>query len=114
MPGFTGVGGANASNYAEDNKNYGLYGANYTRWLDDRLTTLFGYRVSNTFSRRANTVATGTQGWTDVTKENQSYNLGLNYRLKPWLYLLQYRPDLRSRQRRQRCLRQSAQGHRGL
>jgi outer membrane receptor for ferric coprogen and ferric-rhodotorulic acid len=86
VPGFTGVGGANASNYAEDNKNYGLYGANYTRWLDDRLTTLFGYRVSNTFSRRANTVATGTQGWTDVTKENQSYNLGLNYRLKPWLY----------------------------
>ena len=31
VPGFTGVGGANASNYAEDNKNYGLYGANYTR-----------------------------------------------------------------------------------
>lgn len=86
VPGFTGVGGANASHYAEDNKNYGLYGANYTRWFDDRLTTLLGYRVSDTFSRRANTSTTGTQGWTDVTKENKSYNLGLNYRVKSWLY----------------------------
>jgi outer membrane receptor for ferric coprogen and ferric-rhodotorulic acid len=86
VPGFTGVGGANASHYAEDNKNWGLYGANYTRWLDDRFTTLFGYRVSSTFSRRANTVTTGTEGWTDVAKENKSYNLGLTYRLKPWLY----------------------------
>lgn len=42
MPGFTGVGGANAGHYAEDNKNYGLYGANYTRWLGDRFTTLLG------------------------------------------------------------------------
>ncbi len=86
VPGFTGVGGANASQYAEDNKNYGLYGANYTRWFDDRFTTLVGYRVSGTFSRRANTVVTGTEGWTDVNKENKSYNLGLTYRLKPWLY----------------------------
>lgn len=85
VPGFTGVGGANASHYAEDNKNYGLYGANYTNWFKDRLTTLVGYRVSNTFSRRANTATTGTAGWTDVNKENGSYNLGLLYRLKPWL-----------------------------
>ena len=85
VPGFTGVGGANASNYAEDNKNYGLYGANYTRWFDDRFTTLFGYRLSDTFSRRANTSTSGTQGWTDVNKENKSYNFGLTYRLKPWL-----------------------------
>ena len=85
VPGFTGVGGANASHYAEDNKNYGLYGANYARWLDDRFTTLFGFRQSNTFSRRANTSTAGTNGWTDVNKENQSYNFGLTYRLKPWL-----------------------------
>ncbi len=86
VPGFTGISGANASHYAEDNKNYGLYGANYTRWFDDRFTTLFGYRISDTFSRRANTALTGTQGWTDVNKENKSYNLGLSYRIKPWLY----------------------------
>jgi outer membrane receptor protein involved in Fe transport len=85
VPGFTGVGGANAGNYAEDNKNYGLYGANYTKWFDERLTTLVGYRLSNTFSRRANTSTSGTDAYTDTTKENKSYNFGATYQLKPWL-----------------------------
>ena len=87
VPGFTGVNnGDNFSHYAEDNKNWGLYGANYTRWFDDRFTTLFGYRLSSTFSRRPNTALTGTQAWTDLSNENSSYNLGLTYRVKPWLY----------------------------
>jgi hypothetical protein len=86
VPGFTGVGGANVGQYAEENDNSGLYGANYTRWLDERLTTLVGYRVSKTWSLRPNTSATGTRGWTEVEKDNKSYNLGLNYRFKPWLY----------------------------
>lgn len=86
VPGYTGVGGANAGNFAEDNKDWGLYGANSTNWFNDRFTTLLGYRISNTFTRRANTALTGTQGWTDVLKENKSYNLGVAYRVKPWLY----------------------------
>ncbi|MDO8539000.1 MAG: TonB-dependent receptor plug domain-containing protein [Opitutaceae bacterium] len=86
VPGFTGVGGANVGNYAEENDNSGVYLANYTRWLNERLTTLMGYRMSKTWSLRPNTNATGTQPWTEVEKDNHSYNLGLNYRFKPWLY----------------------------
>lgn len=87
VPGFTGVGGANAGNYAEENDNSGFYLANYTRWLDERLTTLAGYRASQTWTLRPNTSASGTQPWTETDKNNHSFNLGLNYRFKPWLYL---------------------------
>lgn len=86
VPGFSGVGGANVGQYAEENDNSGLYIANYTSWLDERLMTLVGYRQSETWSLRPNTSASGTQPWTEVTKDNQSYNFGLNYRIKPWLY----------------------------
>ncbi len=85
VPGFTGVGGNNLGNFAQSAKDYGLYGANYTRWLDDRLTTLVGFRFSNNFTRRPNTVATGTQPWTETDVSYSSYNLGLTYRLKSWL-----------------------------
>ncbi len=85
VPGFTGVGGNNLGNFAQSAKDYGLYGANYTRWLDDRFTTLLGYRFSNNYTRRPNTVATGTQPWTETDTSYSSYNLGLTYRLKPWL-----------------------------
>ncbi len=86
LPGYSGIGGANVGQYADENKNYGLYGANYTRWFDERFTTLVGYRLSSTFTRRANTSASGTEPWSDTTKDNSSFNLGLTYRLKPWLY----------------------------
>ena len=85
VPGFTGVGGANLGNFAQSAKDYGIYGANYTRWLDDRFTTLVGFRFSNNSTRRPNTVATGTQPWTETDNSYTSYNLGLTYRLRPWL-----------------------------
>lgn len=86
VPGFTGVGGSNTGNYANYGKDYGIYGANYTSWFDDRLTTLFGYRFSKTFGRGPNTVLTGTQPYTESSRDNRSYNAGFNYRLKSWLY----------------------------
>jgi outer membrane receptor for ferric coprogen and ferric-rhodotorulic acid len=86
VPGFTGVGGANVGQYAEENDNSGFYAANYTRWLDERLTTLVGYRMSQTWTLRPNTSLTGTAPWTEVEKDNHSYNLGLNYRLRPSFY----------------------------
>ncbi len=86
VPGYAGIGGANLGNYADSAKNSGLYAANYTRWFDDRLTTLVGLRLSKSFTRAPNTVATGTQGWIDVDRQSNSYNLGLNYRVKSWLY----------------------------
>ena len=86
VPGFTGVGGANVGNYAEENDDSGVYVANYTKWLEDRFTTLVGYRRSETGSLRPNTSASGTQPWNETEKTNSSYNLGLSYRIKPWLY----------------------------
>src|SRR5688572_2134837 len=70
LPGFTGVGGANVGQYAEENDNSGVYIANYTRWMDERLTTLIGYRMSKTWSLRPNTSANGTQPWTEIEKNN--------------------------------------------
>jgi outer membrane receptor protein involved in Fe transport len=86
IPGYSGIGGANASNYAEENKFWGMYGANYTSWFQDRFTTLVGYRISHSFSRRANTSTSGTEAYRDTPKTNKSYNFGLTYRIKPWLY----------------------------
>lgn len=85
-PGFSSIGGSNAGHYAWDDKDWGLYGANYTGWFDDRLTTLVGYRLSHTFNRGPNLQLTGTEPWVIASRDANSYNFGLNYRLKPWLY----------------------------
>src|SRR5688500_10889912 len=86
VPGFTGVGGANVGQYAEENDNSGVYISNYTRWLDERLTTLARYRMSKTWSFRPNTSATGTAPWIEVEEDNKSYNFVVNYRFKRGLY----------------------------
>ena len=86
VPGFTGIGGVNLGKYANYNKDYGLYGANYTRWFEDRFTTLFGYRLSKTFARVPNTNPTGTEGWREKSADSASSNLGITYRARAWLY----------------------------
>jgi outer membrane receptor protein involved in Fe transport len=83
---LSGVGGANLGNYASKQDFWGLYGANYTRWMDDRLTTLIGYRVSHSTKTDPNTSSAGTDPYTETDKNNKSYNVGFNYRIKPWLY----------------------------
>jgi outer membrane receptor protein involved in Fe transport len=79
------VGGTN-THMANESKDYGYYGANYTQWMDERLTTLFGYRVSKTFKRNPNSSLTGTSPYTESESDNPSFNLGITYRLTPWLY----------------------------
>lgn len=86
VPGFTGIGGTNRGNFSVDNNDSGFYAANYTSWLNERFTTLVGFRRSNTFSRTPNASTTGTEAWTETDQDSNSYNLGLTYRLKPWLY----------------------------
>ncbi|MEO7319347.1 MAG: TonB-dependent receptor, partial [Chthoniobacteraceae bacterium] len=86
VPGYASIGGANLGHGANMSKNWGVYGANYSRWLDDRFTTLFGYRYARSFTRAPNTSTAGTVGWVDDNRQSGSYNLGLNYRIKPWLY----------------------------
>jgi outer membrane receptor protein involved in Fe transport len=86
VPGYASIAGANFGDDGQLSKNWGLYGANYIRWLDDRFTTLLGYRLSKTFTRLANSSLTGTQGWNDTDRQHASYSLGLTYRLRPTLY----------------------------
>ncbi len=87
VPGFTGVGGTNwGPDGRTHGKDYGLYGANYTRWFDDRFTTLAGFRLTETYRRTPNAALTGTSASAEYKKSSPSYNLGLNYRFKPWLY----------------------------
>jgi outer membrane receptor protein involved in Fe transport len=86
VPGYASIGGANLGDYADTSKNSGIYVANYTRWFDDRLASLVGVRYSKSFTRSPNTVTTGTQAWNDAERQSNSYNLGLNYRVKSWLY----------------------------
>ena len=85
-PGLGSIAGNNLGGFAQSAKDYGLYGANYTRWFDDRFTTLFGYRFSSNFTRRPNTVASGSRAWTDTENTYSSYNFGATYRAAPWLY----------------------------
>jgi outer membrane receptor protein involved in Fe transport len=86
VPGYASIGGSNFGDDGQLSKNWGLYGANYVRWLDDRFTTLLGYRYSKTFTRLANSSLDATQGWADTDRQHASYSLGLSYRLRPTLY----------------------------
>lgn len=84
-PGLASITGTNLGDFAQSAKDYGLYGANYTRWFNDRFTTLVGYRFSSNFTRRPNTLATGKQAWTDTENTYSSYNFGATYRASSWL-----------------------------
>jgi outer membrane receptor protein involved in Fe transport len=86
VPGLSGVGGANLGNYASKQDFWGLYGANYTRWMDDRLTTLLGYRISHSTKTDPNTSSSGVAPFTETDKNNKSFSVGGNYRIKPWMY----------------------------
>jgi hypothetical protein len=85
LAGFSSVEGANLY-LANENKDYGFYAANYSEWMDERLTSLIGYRVSKTFKRNPNTSVSGTRPYFETESENPSFNLGLTYRIAPWLY----------------------------
>jgi outer membrane receptor protein involved in Fe transport len=55
----------------------GVFGTNYTDWMDGRLTTLVGFRLQN--SSYNEITAAGTNVLVQGTRFN--YNLGANYRL---------------------------------
>ncbi len=80
-PANAGVGGINATDYQFFRHwTDAYYFANYTRWWDDRIATLVGYRTIKTTTPIG---SGGNLGTPDQT--NASYNLGFDVRLNRWL-----------------------------
>jgi outer membrane receptor protein involved in Fe transport len=86
VPGFTSISGTNTAGFNNETKAYGLYGANYTSWLNERLYTLFGYRASGSSSRTPNTNIANAFDYSTTSKNNSSYNAGVSGRIRDDLY----------------------------
>jgi len=71
--------------------NKGIYGANYSEWFDNRLTSIVGFRLADTFEQNisAGNVLSALQPMTNTIAQISgaylSFNAGLDYRLLPWL-----------------------------
>lgn len=81
LAGLPGVSGQNNDGHNWENRTAGFYASNYTAWFGDRFATLAGLRTNENFKRTPNITATVAEPWAESTKSNQSYNLGLNFRL---------------------------------
>ena len=65
--------------------NRGVYGMNYTQWLDGKLNTLVGFRRGTYISDRFQQPVAGIARWLTVaTKTN--FNVGLDYSPTSWLH----------------------------
>lgn len=60
----------------------GVFGVNYTQWMDDRLTTLAGVRFVNADNRQ---FASSAIPAIEASAKNLSFSLGANYRANSWL-----------------------------
>lgn len=85
LAGLSGVSGQNNAGHNWEQRVAGLYASNYTSWLHDRFGTLVGVRVNETFKRTPNITSTVTEPWAESTKNNKSYNLGVNVGIFDWL-----------------------------
>jgi outer membrane receptor for ferric coprogen and ferric-rhodotorulic acid len=81
----TGISGGNQDGYANRVWIQGYYISNYTSWWDDRLTTLLGYRTTQVVTHYPNTASPTQAPFTNNTYNTQSYNLGLDGKITPWL-----------------------------
>jgi outer membrane receptor protein involved in Fe transport len=64
----------------------GIYAANFTDWLDGRLTTLAGFRSGKAYSRNQTEAAAPTPSVMDESMARYTaFNLGANYKLTNWL-----------------------------
>jgi outer membrane receptor protein involved in Fe transport len=69
----------------------GLYGVNNTTWMDGKLTTLLGFRASDSTSETLNqgsaiTALSPRSGARKTSDEKDvSFSVGANYALRPWL-----------------------------
>ena len=67
--------------------NKGIYAANYTNWLDNKLDILLGMRAGESYSVQATEAAPPSPGSTSsmLRSNSISFNAGINYAVRPWL-----------------------------
>ncbi len=82
--GLTGRGVNGRNN--NDTVQKGIYFANFTTWLDGRLATLAGVRVGEVRAIRDDFGTAARPSVRNIAaSEATSFNVGLNYELRPWL-----------------------------
>ena len=83
LGGNLGVTGPNNAGHNWQNRTTGIYASNYSTWFRDRVATLIGFRFSSNFKRTPNSWlgVNVTEPWAESSADNQSYNLGINFRL---------------------------------
>lgn len=82
--GLTGRGQAGRN--VNDTIIKGLYAANFTTWLDGRLTTLAGVRAGQVWALRDDVGTALVPSVRNVADSSAvSVNVGANYELRPWL-----------------------------
>lgn len=86
LAGNPGVGGANNLGHQWESRTAGFYAANNTAWWNNRIHTLVGVRVNDTYKRTPNVSRVATAApWAESDVSDTSYNLGLNAVIRPWL-----------------------------
>jgi len=65
------------------NINKGFFAANFTQWMDDRLTTLVGLRYGELFD---NYLIYPAQSYRVVESKTTNFEAGLNYALNPYIH----------------------------
>jgi outer membrane receptor protein involved in Fe transport len=81
LAGLAGVSGQNNDGHHWENRTAGIYASNYSTWFRDRFATLVGVRSNENFKRTPNITATVAEPWAESSAGNQSYNVGVNFRL---------------------------------
>jgi outer membrane receptor protein involved in Fe transport len=86
LAGNPGVSGQNNDGHHWESRVAGVYAANNTDWWKDRIHTLVGLRINESFKRTPNlSTLASAPPWAESTKTNKSYNLGINGAILPWL-----------------------------
>jgi outer membrane receptor protein involved in Fe transport len=73
--------------------NKGVYGVNYTQWLDNRLNTIVGFRIADAYTADYSggvgpgaSYPEGGNAFSDARRSSKSYNLGADYKFSQWLH----------------------------
>ncbi|MEI6052486.1 MAG: TonB-dependent receptor plug domain-containing protein, partial [Opitutaceae bacterium] len=85
LAGLTGVSGQNNFGGQWEQRTNGYYASNSTNWFNDRIGTLVGARVNETYKRTPNITASVPLPWVVTNQRTLSYNLGVNVRALDWL-----------------------------
>lgn len=86
-----GISGGNSGGFANQRRDQGYFGVNYTSWWHDAVDTFVGFRESDTFTRNPNTQTNATTAWNEKrTGPYPSYNAGVDFAIPHLQWLRGY------------------------